>query len=110
MKLINIINEAKYPPNIDGLTMGFLYTGINSAAEKILKGIEKRTGSNANPISLQVIEGIGSVNKQLMKKKKLEGQEALSYFLRVALKEFNTDAPFISSLFKRYRLKERDYR
>jgi len=62
VKLINIINEAKYPPNIDGLTMGFLYTGINSAAEKILKGIEKRTGSNANPISLQVIEGIGSVN------------------------------------------------
>ena len=45
-----------------------------------------------------------------MKKKKLEGQEALSYFLRVALKEFNTDAPFISALFKRYRLKERDYR
>ena len=28
----------------------------------------------------------------------------------IALKEFNTDAPFISSLFKRYRLKERDYR
>ena len=41
---------------------------------------------------------------------KLEGQEALDYFLRVALKEFNTDAPFIISLFKRYRLKERDYR
>ena len=39
MKLTNIINEAKYPANIDGLTMGFLYTGINSAAEKILKGI-----------------------------------------------------------------------
>ena len=110
MKLINIINETKYPPNIDGLTMGFLYTGINSAAEKILKGIKKRTGSNANPISLQVIEGIGAVNKQLHKKMKLEGQEALGYFLRVALKEFNTDAPFISSLFKRYRLKERDYR
>jgi hypothetical protein len=83
MKLTNIINEAKYPATVDGLTMGFLYTGINSAAEKILKDIKKRTGSNANPISLQVIEGIG---------------------------EFNTDAPFISSLFKRYRLKERDYR
>ena len=110
MKLTNIINEAKYPATVDGLTMGFLYTGVNSAAEKILKDIKKRTGSNANPISLQVIEGIGSVNKQLMKKKKLEGQEALSYFLRVALKEFNTDAPFISALFKRYRLKERDYR
>ena len=78
--------------------------------EKILKDIEKRTGSNANPISLQVIEGLNSVNKQLMKKKNLKGQEALRYFLKVALKEFNTDAPFISSLFKRYRLKERDYR
>ena len=110
MKLTNIIKEVKYPATVDGLTIGFLYAGINSAAEKILKGIEKRTGSNANPISLQVIEGIGSVNKQLMKKKKLKGQEALSYFLKVALKEFNTDAPFISSLFKRYRLKERDYR
>ena len=110
MKLTNIINEAKYPATVDGLTMGFLYTGINSAAEKILKDIKKRTGSNANPISLQVIEGIGAVTKQLMKKKKLEGQEALSYFLKVALKEFNTDSPFISSLFKRYRLKERDYR
>jgi len=110
MKLNDIINEVRYPPTVDGLTMGFLYAGINSAAEKILDGIEKRTGSNANPISLQVIEGIGSVNKQLVKKKKLKGQEALSYFLRVALKEFNTDAPFISALFKRYRLKERDYR
>jgi len=110
MKLSYIINEAKYPADIEGLTMGFLYTGINSAAEKILKDIKKRTGSNANPISLQVIEGIGAVSKQLMKKRKLEGQEALDYFLRVALKEFNTDAPFISSLFKRYRLKERDYR
>ena len=110
MKLSHIINEAKYPADIDGLTMGFLYTGINSAAEKILKGIKKRTGSNANPISLQFIEGVGLVNKQLHKKMKLEGQEALDYFLRVALKEFQTDAPFISSLFKRYRLKERDYR
>ena len=110
MKLTNIINEAKYPADIDGLTMKFLYTGINSAAEKILKNIKKRTGSNANPISLQVIEGVGLVNKQLHKKMKLEGQEALDYFLRVALKEFQTDAPFINSLFKRYRLKERDYR
>jgi hypothetical protein len=110
VKLSHIINEAKYPADIDGITMGFLYTGINSAAEKILKDIKKRTGSNANPISLQVIEGIGAVNKQLMKKMKLKSQEALSYFLKVALKEFNTDAPFISSLFKRYRLKERDYR
>ena len=110
MKLTNIIKEVKYPTTVDGLTMKFLYVGINSAAEKILKNIKKRTGSNANPISLQVIEGVGSVNKQLHKKLKLEGQEALDYFLRVALKEFNTDAPFISSLFKRYRLKERDYR
>ena len=110
MKLTSIMSEAKYPATVDGLTMGFLYAGVNSAAEKILKGIKKRTGSNANPISLQVIEGIGLVNKQLHKKMKLQGQDALDYFLRVALKEFNTDAPFIISLFKRYRLKERDYR
>ena len=110
MKLNDIMSEAKYPATVDGLTMGFLYAGGNSAAEKILKGIKKRTGSNANPISLQVIEGIGLVNKQIHKKMKLQGQDALDYFLRVALKEFNTDAPFISSLFKRYRLKERDYR
>ena len=101
MKLTNIIKEIRYPATVDDLTMGFLYMGINNAAEKILKDIKKRTGSNANPISLQVIEGIGAVSKQLMKKRKLEGQEALSYFLRVALKEFNTDAPFISALFKR---------
>ena len=75
-----------------------------------MDNIKKRTGSNTNPISLQVIEGVGLVNKQLHKKMKLEVQEALDYFLRVALKEFQTDAPFISSLFKRYRLKERDYR
>ena len=80
MRLNDIMSEAKYPATVDGLTIGFLYAGINSAAEKILKGIEKRTGSNANPISLQVIEGTLSVNKQLMKKKKLKGQEALSYF------------------------------
>ena len=110
MKLTNIIKEIRYPATVDDLTMGFLYMGINNAAEKILKDIKKRTGSNATPISLQVIEGVNSVNKQLMKKMKLKGQEALSYFLKVALKEFNTDAPFISSLFKRYRLKERDYR
>ena len=41
MKLTNIINEAKYPATVDGLTMGFLYTGINSAAEKILKDIKR---------------------------------------------------------------------
>ena len=110
MKLTSIIKEIRYPAAGDDLTMSFLYTGINSAAEKILKDIKKRTGSNANPISLQVIEGIAAVNKLLMKKMKLKGQESLSYFLKVALKEFNTDAPFISSLFKRYRLKERDYR
>ena len=110
MKLSHIINEAKYPADIDGITMKFLYVGINNAAKKILDNIKKRTGSSANPISLQVIEGIGLVNKQLQKKMKLQGQEALDYFLRVALKEFNTDAPSISSLFKRYRLKERDYR
>jgi hypothetical protein len=110
MKLTSIIKEIRYPAAVDDLTMSFLYTGINSAAEKILKDIKKRTGSNANPISLQVIESIAAVNKLLMKKMKLKGQESLSYFLKVALKEFNTDAPFISSLFKRYRLKERDYR
>ena len=110
MKLSHIINEAKYPADIDGITMKFLYLGINNAAKKILDNIKKRTGSNTNPISLQVIEGIAAVNKLLMKKMKLKGQESLSYFLKVALKEFNTDAPFISSLFKRYRLKERDYR
>ena len=58
MKLSTVLNEVRYPDDIDGLTMGFLYTGINNAAEKILKDIKKRTGSNANPISLQVIEGI----------------------------------------------------
>ena len=35
MKLKNLIKEAKYPATVDGLTMGVLYTGINSAAEKI---------------------------------------------------------------------------
>ena len=90
--------------------MPFLIVGISNAAEKILKNIAKRTGSNTNPISLQVMEGVLSVEKQLAKKTKLTGQEALSYFLKVALKEFNTDAPFISSLFKRYKLRERDYR
>ena len=65
MKLSHIINEAKYPADIDGITMKFLYLGINNAAKKILDNIKKRTGSSANPISLQVIEGIGLVNKQL---------------------------------------------
>jgi hypothetical protein len=110
MKLTTILNEAKYPADIEGITMPFLIVGISNAAEKILKNIAKRTGSNTNPISLQVMEGVLSVEKQLAKKTKLTGQEALDFFLKVALKEFNTDAPFISSLFKRYRLKERDYR
>ena len=72
MKLTNIIKEIRYPATVDDLTMSFLYMGINNAAEKILKDIKKRTGSNANPISLQVIEGLNSVNKQLMKKKNLK--------------------------------------
>lgn len=110
MKLRDTLNEVKYPSDIEGITMPFLIVGISNAAEKILKGIEKRTGSNSNPISIQVIKGVTSVEKQLHKKRKLTGQEALDFFLKVALKEFNTDAPFISSLFKRYRLKEWDYR
>ena len=35
MKLSPIINEAKYPADIDGITMKFLYVGINNAAKKI---------------------------------------------------------------------------
>ena len=55
MKLTTILNEAKYPADIEGITMPFLIVGISNAAEKILKNIAKRTGSNTNPISLQVM-------------------------------------------------------
>ena len=41
MKLSHIINEAKYPADIDGITMKFLYLGINNAAKKILDNIKK---------------------------------------------------------------------
>ena len=42
MKLTNIIKEIRYPATVDDLTMGFLYMGINNAAEKILKDIKKK--------------------------------------------------------------------
>ncbi len=111
------INEATaapkfklpFPKDIDGLTMRFLYLGIGNATLNILADIEKRTGSNANPISLQVTKGGLGVQKSLEKKMSLTGKEALDYFMSVALKEFNTDAPFISKLFKKYKLNRMGY-
>lgn len=111
-ELAGLINEytpapkfnLKYPKTVEDLTMKFLYLGMQNAVNKILADIEKRTGSNANPISLQVIEGWNDVEKKLKKHMNLDGQKALDTFMPIVLGEFQTDAPFISSLMKRYKI------
>jgi len=109
-----IVQEAprfklKYPPDIEGLTMKFLYLGMQNGAIKLLDDIKKRTGSNANPVSLQIMDSWADVEKQLKKRLTMKGEEALDTFLAITLKHFNTDAPFLRNLFKRYRV-ETKYR
>jgi len=94
----------KFPDSVDGLTMKFLYLGLENATLKIMDDIKRRTGSNANPISLQVMEGWQAVSKKLEHKLSMTGEDALKLFLKEALVEFNSDAPFIKQLYTKYKL------
>lgn len=104
-----ILTEARLPKDINDVTIMMLHTGMNKAVIKLLDGVGARTGSNANPISIQILDGWSKVKKEMMSKGNLKGQEAVDWFLHVALTEFNTDAPFISGLFRKYKLNKWKY-
>ena len=53
----------------------------------MLDKIKKNTGSNANPVSLQVIKGGDAIKSALKSKMDLKGKEALVAFLK---KQINT--------------------
>lgn len=104
-----ILTEARLPKDINDVTIMMLHTGMNKAVIKLLDGVKARTGSNANPISIQILDGWSKVKKEMMSKGSLKGQDAVDWFLHVALTEFNTDAPFISGLFRKYKLNKWKY-
>jgi len=106
---LNEVNFTKLPPKIEDLTITHLHTGMNRAVLKLLDDIKSRTGSNANPISLQVLGGWTDISNKMMKGGPKKGREAMDFFLSLALKEFQTDFPFIRTLAKKYGLKEGTY-
>ena len=96
--------KLKFPKDIDGLTMGFLYAGMQNGALQVLDDIEDRTGSITSPIYMQVMEGWFKVENQLKKHLKLKGPEALDTFMPIVLTEFLPEAPFLRTLYRKYKL------
>ena len=98
--------SATLPSSIEDVTMTMLHTGMNKAVIKKLDDIKKRTGSNSNPISMQVIEAWDEIGKLMRNKANLKGPEAVSYFLMQALKEFNDDFSFIRTVTRKYKIRD----
>ena len=100
------LSEARLPASIDDVTMTMLHTGMNKAVIKKLDDIKDRTGSNANPISMQVIEAWNDIGEVMRKNANLKGEEAVKFFFRHALKEFNDDFSFIRSVTRKYKIRD----
>ena len=108
------MKEAKFnarilPANVEDLEMKTLIVAIGSAVVGLLDKIKKNTGSNANPVSLQVIKGGDAVKKALKSNLDLKGKEALVAFFKETNKHFGADAPVISSIVRKYKLKSDKY-
>ena len=106
--------EAKFnarilPANIEDLEMKTLVVAIGSAVVGLLDKIKKNTGSNANPISLQVIKGGDAIKSALKKNLDLKGKEALVAFFKETNQHFDASAPVISSIVRKYKLKSDKY-
>ena len=106
--------EAKFnarilPANLEDLEMKTLIVAIGSAVIGLLDRIKKNTGSNANPVSLQVIKGGDAIKSALKKNLDLKGKEALVAFFKETNKHFDASAPVISSIVRKYKLKSDKY-
>jgi hypothetical protein len=106
--------EAKFnarilPANVEDLEMKTLIVAIGSAVIGLLDRIKKNTGSNANPVSLQVIKGGDAIKSALKKNLDLKGKEALVAFFKETNKHFDAAAPVISSIVRKYKLKSDKY-
>lgn len=110
----NTMKEAKFnarilPANLEDLEMKTLIVAIGSTVNGLLDKIKKNTGSNANPVSLQVIKGGDAIKNALKKSLDLKGKEALVTFFKETNKHFGADAPVISSIVRKYKLKSDKY-
>lgn len=108
------MKEAKFnarilPANVEDLEMKTLIVAIGSAVVGLLDKIKKNTGSNANPVSLQVIKGGDAIKNALKSNLDLKGKEALVAFFKETNKHFGADAPVISSIVRKYKLKSDKY-
>ena len=108
------MKEAKFnarilPANVEDVEMKTLIVAIGSAVVGLLDKIKKNTGSNANPVSLQVIKGGDAIKSALKKNLDLKGKEALITFFKETNKHFGADAPVISSIVRKYKLKSDKY-
>ena len=108
------MKEAKFnarilPANLEDLEMKTLIVAIGSTVNGLLDKIKKNTGSNANPVSLQVIKGGDAIKNALKQSLDLKGKEALVTFFKETNKHFGADAPVISSIVRKYKLKSDKY-
>ena len=108
------VAEAKFnarilPANVEDLEMKTLIVAIGSAVIGLLDRIKKNTGSNANPVSLQVMKGGDAIKSALKKNLDLTGKEALVAFFKETNKHFDASAPVISSIVRKYKLKSDKY-
>ena len=108
------MKEAKFnarilPANLEDLEMKTLIVAIGSTVTGMLDKIKKNTGSNANPVSLQVIKGGDAIKSALKSKMDLKGKEALVAFFKETNKHFAGNAPALSSIVRKYKLKSDKY-
>jgi hypothetical protein len=110
----DVMKEAKFnasilPANLEDLEMKTLIVAIGSTVTGLLDKIKKNTGSNANPVSLQVIKGGDAIKSALKKNLNLKGKEALLAFFKETNKHFAGNAPALSSIVRKYKLKSDKY-
>jgi hypothetical protein len=102
-------NSRILPSNVEDIEMKTLIVAIGSAVVGLLDKIKKNTGSNANPVSLQVIKGGDAIKNALKSHLDLKGKEALVAFFKETNKHFDASAPVISSIVRKYKLKSDKY-
>jgi len=109
-----IMKEAKFnasilPANLEDLEMKTLIVAIGSTVTGLLDKVKKNTGSNSNPVSLQIIKGGDAIKSALKKNLNLKGKEALLAFFKETNKHFAGNAPALSSIVRKYKLKSDKY-
>lgn len=110
----DVMKEAKFnasilPASLEDLEMKTLIVAIGSTVTGLLDKIKKNTGSNSNSVSLQVIKGGDAIKSALKKNLNLKGKEALLAFFKETNKHFAGNAPALSSIVRKYKLKSDKY-